>query len=44
MILHIHQGFLVLGGMAILSTLVFRELKRGDGGSVTRQKAALPVG
>jgi Major Facilitator Superfamily len=27
----IHQAFLVLGGMTILSTIVFRELKRGDG-------------
>jgi MFS family permease len=44
MIHGIHRGFLVLGGMTILSTLVFRELKRGDGDSVARQKAALPAG
>ena len=30
----IHRAFLVLGGMTILSAIVFRELKRGDGDSV----------
>ena len=29
----IHSAFLVLGGMTLLSTIVFRELKRGDGDS-----------
>src|SRR5271166_366062 len=38
MIHGIHQAFLVLGGMTILSTIVFRELKRGDGDSVSQQK------
>ncbi len=44
MIHGIHRAFFVLGGMTILSTLVFRELKRGDGDSVARQKGALPAG
>jgi len=34
----IHRGFIVLGGMTILSTIVFRELKRGDGDAVTRER------
>jgi EmrB/QacA subfamily drug resistance transporter len=44
MIHGIHRAFLVLGGTTILSTIVFLGLKRGDGDSVTRQKAALPAG
>src|SRR3984885_9599930 len=35
----IHRAFLVLGGMTILSTIVFRELKRGDGDAVSQTKA-----
>jgi MFS family permease len=34
----IHRAFLVLGAMTILSTIVFRELKRGDGGAVSQGK------
>jgi EmrB/QacA subfamily drug resistance transporter len=34
----IHRAFFVFGGMTILSTMVFRSLKRGDGGSVSQQK------
>lgn len=34
----IHRAFLVLGGMTILSTIVFRELKRGDGEAVSQRK------
>ena len=34
----IHRGFLVLGGMTLLSTLVFSELKKGDGDSVSQRK------
>jgi hypothetical protein len=34
----IHRAFLVLGGMTLLSTVVFRELKRGDGDAVSRRK------
>jgi hypothetical protein len=44
MIHGIHQAFLVLGGWTILSTLVFRGLKSGDGAAVTQQKVALPAG
>ncbi|HVY68578.1 MAG TPA: DHA2 family efflux MFS transporter permease subunit [Verrucomicrobiae bacterium] len=36
MIRGIHQGFLVLGAWTILSTIVFCELKSGDGDSVSR--------
>jgi len=41
MIRGIHQAFLVLGGLTILSAMVFRELKSGDGDSVARQKRPL---
>ena len=34
----LHRAFLVLGGMTILSTLVFRELKPGDGGAVSQAR------
>jgi MFS family permease len=34
----IHRAFIVLGGMTILSTIVFRELKRGDGDTVSQRK------
>jgi EmrB/QacA subfamily drug resistance transporter len=34
----IHRAFFVLGAMTILSTIVFRELKRGDGEAVSQQK------
>ena len=34
----IHRAFFVLGGMTILSTIVFRELKKGDGDSVSQGK------
>jgi EmrB/QacA subfamily drug resistance transporter len=39
----IHRAFFVLGGMTILSTIVFRALKRGDGNEVS-QEAELRVG
>jgi MFS family permease len=35
----VHRAFLVLGGMTLISTLVFAELKKGDGESVSRSKA-----
>jgi EmrB/QacA subfamily drug resistance transporter len=38
MIRGIHQAFLVLGGVTILSTIVFYRLKSGDGGNVSQQK------
>ena len=34
----IHHAFLVLGGMTILSTIVFCELKKGDGDAVSQGK------
>jgi MFS family permease len=34
----IHYAFFVLGGMTLLSTIVFCELKRGDGDSVSQGK------
>jgi EmrB/QacA subfamily drug resistance transporter len=34
----IHRAFLVLGGMTILSTIVFRGLKRQDGDAVSQAK------
>ena len=34
----IHQAFFVLGGMTLLSTIVFRELRRGDGEAVSQGK------
>jgi EmrB/QacA subfamily drug resistance transporter len=34
----IHRAFFVLGGITVLSTIVFRELKRGDGDAVSRGK------
>jgi hypothetical protein len=38
MIHGLHEAFLVLGGFTILSTAVFYQLKRGDGGDVSQQK------
>ena len=34
----IHRAFFVLGGMTVLSTIIFRELKRGDGDAVSQGK------
>jgi MFS family permease len=34
----IHHAFFVLGGMTLFSTIVFSELKRGDGDSVSQGK------
>ncbi len=34
----IHRAFWVLGGMTILSTIVFRELKSGDGEAVSSKR------
>ncbi|HEY4128855.1 MAG TPA: DHA2 family efflux MFS transporter permease subunit [Gammaproteobacteria bacterium] len=41
MIHGIHLGFLVLGGLTAVSTLVFAGLKKSDGDSVSRPKAVL---
>jgi EmrB/QacA subfamily drug resistance transporter len=38
MIHGIHQAFFVLGSLTIMSALVFRELKSGDGGNVSQQR------
>jgi EmrB/QacA subfamily drug resistance transporter len=38
MIHGIHQAFFVLGGLTILSTIVFRELKSADGDEVSQHK------
>jgi len=38
----IHRAFLVLGGMTILSTLVFGGLKKGDGDAVSHGKELHP--
>jgi MFS family permease len=34
----IHRGFLMLGAMTLLSTIVFRELKREDGDAVSLKR------
>ena len=39
MIQGIHKAFFVLGGITVLSTLVFRELKSTDGENTSRHKA-----
>jgi EmrB/QacA subfamily drug resistance transporter len=36
----IHQAFFVLGGLTVLSTIVFRELKSDDGASVSQRRVA----
>jgi hypothetical protein len=36
----VHEALLVLGGFTILSTVIFRHLKRGDGQNVSQQKVA----
>jgi hypothetical protein len=42
MIHGIHQAFLVLGGLTVLSAIVFRELKKEDGDTVSQHKNKLP--
>jgi len=44
MIHGIHEAFFVLGGLTILSTLVFTDLKSGDGADVSQQKVFHPGG
>ncbi len=41
MIRGIHEAFYVLGGFTILSTIVFRKLRSGDGSNVSKQKIAI---
>ena len=42
MIQGIHKAFLALGGLTMLSAMIFRELKFGDDGSAVSQRKALP--
>lgn len=44
MIHGIHLAMLALGALTIVSTIVFSELKTGDGDAVSRHKAELPSG
>jgi EmrB/QacA subfamily drug resistance transporter len=44
MIHGIHQAFLLLGGLTILSTVVFRELRSGDGDKISQHKVLHPGG
>jgi EmrB/QacA subfamily drug resistance transporter len=44
MIHGIHRAFLVLGGLTVLSSLVFHELKKEDGDSVSQHKPPQHVG
>jgi hypothetical protein len=44
MIHGIHLALLALGVLTIASTIVFQELKSGDGEAVSRHKAELPSG
>ena len=39
----IHDAFLFLGGLTIVSTIVFRGLRREDGGAVSRQETLHPA-
>ena len=40
----VHQAFLVLGGLTVLSTLVFRELKNTDGDTVSQHNVIVAEG
>ena len=40
----IHKAFLALGGLTVLSSLIFRELKEGDGNAVSGGKVLPHVG
>jgi uncharacterized membrane protein YidH (DUF202 family) len=44
MIQGIHKAFIVLGGLTILSTFVFRELKTDDGNNVSQHNTAPHMG
>ena len=43
MIQGVHKAFLALGGLTVLSTMIFRELKPGDGDTITRSKVTPPA-
>ena len=38
MIHGIHRGFFVLGGLTVLSTIIFSELKSADGSTTSQHK------
>jgi hypothetical protein len=40
----VHKAFVTLGGLTVLSTIVFRELKANDGDNVSRHHAIAPEG
>lgn len=40
----VHKAFVTLGGLTVLSTIVFRELKANDGDNVSRHSAIAPEG
>lgn len=42
MIRGIHNAFFVLGGITVLSSLIFRELKSTDGESISQHKVSVP--
>jgi MFS family permease len=44
MIHGVHQAFMVLGGLTVLSTIVFHELKYNDGDSVSQHNVIVPEG
>jgi hypothetical protein len=44
MIHGVHQAFIVLGGITVLSTIVFRELKSNDGDNVSQHNVIVPEG
>jgi MFS family permease len=44
MIHGIHKALIILGGLTIISTIVFRSLKRGDGDTVSHQRVFHPGG
>lgn len=44
MIHGVHQAFIMLGGLTVLSTIVFRELQSNDGDNVSQHKIIVPEG
>jgi len=44
MIHGIHLALWALGALTIASTVVFNDLRSGDGDAVTRHKAEIPAG
>jgi hypothetical protein len=43
MIHGIHKALVALGALTIVSTIVFRSLKRGDGDAVSNEKSFIPA-